>query len=84
MSTNEELAPLSDGQRYALKLFYETPGVKVKFNKAKRTAIDKKFTFDRSIELVKDLENEVPAFYAEIEKAIKIEKNIRKSLQELI
>jgi hypothetical protein len=80
MPNTEELAPLSDGQRYALKLFYETPGVKVKFNKAKRKAIDKKFTVDRSIDLVKGLQNEVPAFYAEIEKAIKIEKNIQSAV----
>jgi hypothetical protein len=80
MPNTEELAPLSAGQRYALKLFYETPDVKVKFNKAKRAAIDKKFTVDRSIELVKGLENEVPAFYAEIEKAIKIEKNIQSAV----
>jgi hypothetical protein len=72
-----DLASLSERQKYALKLFYAKPDTKVKLNKAARTLIDKKFKTHRNIDIIEGLENIVPAFYAEMTKAIKASKNLQ-------
>lgn len=72
-----DLASLTDRQKFALKLFYGKPDIKVILNKAARTLIDKKFTTDRNIDIIEGLENIIPAFYAEMTKAIKSSKNLQ-------
>jgi len=77
LSRDKEGISLTDRQKYALKLFYGEPDTKIKLNKAARASIDKKFASNRNIAILEGLEEVVPAFYAEMEKAIKTAKNLQ-------
>lgn len=77
MPSSEVSAPLTEGQKYALRLFYALEDTKVKINKSGRDLIWKNFVANRTVDTLKNLETEVPAFFAEVEKATKSKKNLQ-------
>ena len=77
MSSSAEKVQLSDGQKYALRLFYKSADTKVKVRKTERDLIWNKFVLTRSIDSVNGLEEVAPAFYSEVEKAIESKRNLQ-------
>lgn len=68
---------LSATQKIVLSDFYSKPSTKVAFNTAQRREIWDQFKSHREIKKFRHLEEEVPAIFAEISKAILNEKNIQ-------
>lgn len=77
MSNSAQEVQLSKGQKYALQLFYESADTKVKVKKVERDSIWNDFVSTRSIDSVAGIEDVVPAFYSEVEKAIKSKRNLQ-------
>lgn len=77
LRNSEVSTPLTEAQQYALKLFYASGDTKVKIDKSGRDLIWKKFVAHRTFDTLKSLEKEVPAFFAEVEKAVKARKNLQ-------
>jgi len=69
--------PLSPAQKLVLSDFYRKPDTKVAFNTSERKKIWNQFKSDRNISKFKYLKEEVPAIYAEMNKAIVNGKNIQ-------
>lgn len=76
-SSSPQEVELSQGQKYALQLFYESADTKVKVRKAQRDLIWNTFVSTRSIDSVSGLDEVAPAFYSEVEKAIESDRNLQ-------
>lgn len=74
------LSKLSATQKIVLSDFYSKPSTKVAFNTAQRREIWDQFKSHREIKKFRYLEEEVPAIFAEISKAILNEKNIQPAI----
>jgi hypothetical protein len=69
--------PLSSAQKIVLSDFYRKPDTKVAFNTSERRKIWDEFKTNRNVSKFRYLEEQVPAIFAEITKAIVNEKNIQ-------
>ena len=69
--------PLSSAQKIVLSDFYKKPDTKVAFNTSERRKIWDEFKTHRNVSKFRYLEEQVPAIFAEITKAIVNEKNIQ-------
>jgi hypothetical protein len=80
MSSSDQEFQISKVQKYALQLFYASEDIKVKVKKAKRKSIWDSFVSTRSIDSVSGIAEIVPAFYSEVEKAIKSKRNLQSAV----
>jgi hypothetical protein len=71
------ILPLSSAQKIVLSDFYRKPDTKVAFNTSERRKIWDEFKTNRNVSKFRYLEEQVPAIFAEITKAIVNEKNIQ-------
>ena len=71
------LSKLSATQKIVLSDFYSKPSTKVAFNTAQRKEIWDQFKSHREVKKFRYLDEEVPAIFAEISKAILNEKNLQ-------
>jgi hypothetical protein len=69
--------PLSSAQKIVLSDFYRKPDTKVAFNTSERRKIWDEFKTNRNVSKFRYLEEQVPAIFAEITKAIVNKKNIQ-------
>jgi hypothetical protein len=74
------LEPLTDLQKIIMRDFYRTPDVLISVNKIERRRIWDSFVDNRDIREIAHLENQVPALYSEMEKALSQEKNIQSAV----
>jgi hypothetical protein len=72
-----EPSDLSDAQRKILKEFYQAPDVRVPLNKIERRRIWDDFVSHRDINNISNLQDSIPALYAEMEKALNQNRNIQ-------
>ena len=68
---------LTDSQKYALKMFYEKPDVRISLDKKERSDIWDHFVVNRSLENILELQESNPALYYEMQKALNVNKNIQ-------
>jgi hypothetical protein len=68
---------LSQLQKTLLSNFYSKPKTKILFNKLERDKIGLDFKRNKNINKYQDLENSMPAFYYELQKAVNSKKNIQ-------
>jgi len=71
------ILPLSSAQKIVLSDFYRKPDTKVAFNTSERRKIWDEFKTNRNVSKFRYLEEQVPAIFAEITKAVVNEKNIQ-------
>lgn len=71
------LEPLTDLQKLIMREFYETPDIAITVNKSERRKIWDGFVENRDIREISHLEDQVPALYSEMEKALSQERNIQ-------
>ncbi len=71
------LEPLTDLQKIVMRDFYRTPDITIIVNKVERGRIWDDFVNNRDISEIAHLENQVPALYSEMEKALNQERNIQ-------
>lgn len=74
MNNQHELTTL---QKYALKMFYEKPDVRISLDKKERRDIWDHFVVNRSLENIQELQDSNPALYYEMQKAVNVNKNIQ-------
>ncbi len=72
-----EPSDLNDVQKKILRDFYDSPEVIVSLNKSARRKIWDDFVLNRNIRNILHLKNEIPALYAEMEKALSQNRNIQ-------
>ena len=72
-----EPSDLSEAQRKILKEFYQAPDVTVPLNKIERRRIWDDFVSHRDINNISNLQDSIPALYAEMEKALNQDRNIQ-------
>jgi len=77
LSSSSEEVVLTEEQKYALRLFYKEADTKIIIAKPERDSIWKNFVLNRSMDIIQSIEDVVPAFYAEVKKAIKAKKNLQ-------
>jgi len=68
---------LTASQKYALKMFYEKPDVRISLDKRERRDIWDHFVVNRSLENIIELQESNPALYYEMQKALNVNKNIQ-------
>lgn len=71
------LESLTDAQKMIMRDFYRTPDVSITLDKNERRKIWNDFVENRDIQEISHLENQVPALYSEVEKALNHQKNIQ-------
>jgi hypothetical protein len=71
------LEPLTDLQKVIMRDFYRTPDISISVKKMERRRIWDSFVDNRDITEIAHLENQVPALYSEMEKALNQERNIQ-------
>ena len=71
------LEPLTDLQKIIMRDFYRSPDLDITVNKSERRKIWDGFVEYRDIREISHLENQVPALYSEMEKALSQERNIQ-------
>ena len=71
------LEPLTDLQKIIMRDFYRAPDTAIIVNKIERRRIWDDFVENRDIREISHLENQVPALYSEMEKALNREGNIQ-------
>ncbi len=72
-----EPSDLSEAQRKILREFYQAPDVTVPLNKIERKRIWDDFVSHRNIKNISNLQDSIPALYAEMEKALNQNRNIQ-------